>query len=118
MSYNAINVSIMCIKRERNNVFSSWRHARRFVRLFPCPATGDNRKYIMSSFGRSLILAGGLLLAAGLLITFGPRLPFRPGRLPGDFVWRGKSTVIYFPLGTCLLLSLLFSLLSLLFRRR
>ena len=72
----------------------------------------------MSSFGRSLILAGGLLLAAGLLITFGPRLPFRPGRLPGDFVWRGKSMVIYFPLGTCLLLSVLFSLLSLLFRRR
>ena len=38
--------------------------------------------------------------------------------LPGDFVWRGKSMVIYFPLGTCLLLSVLFSLLSLLFRRR
>lgn len=65
-----------------------------------------------------MILLGAVLLAAGLLITFGPRLPFRPGRLPGDFVWRGKSTVFYFPLGTCLLLSILFSLLSLLFRRR
>ena len=64
------------------------------------------------------MLLGCLLLAAGLLITLGPRLPFRAGRLPGDFVWRGKSATLYFPLGTCLVLSVLFSLLSLLFRRR
>jgi hypothetical protein len=32
------------------------------------------------------------------------------GRLPGDFVWRGKSTTVYAPLGTCLLLSVLLSL--------
>lgn len=72
----------------------------------------------MPTLGRNLMILGGLLLAVGLLITFAPRLPFRPGRLPGDFVWRGKNTVFYFPLGTCLLLSLVFSLLSLLFRRR
>jgi Protein of unknown function (DUF2905) len=72
----------------------------------------------MPSLGRSLIIFGGLLLALGPLISFGPRLPFRLGHLPGDFVWRGKNFGIYFPLGTCLLLSLVFSLLSLLFRRR
>ena len=72
----------------------------------------------MPTLGRNLMILGGLLLAAGLLITFGQRLPFRPGRLPGDFVWRGKNTVFYFPLGTCLLASLIFSLLALLFRRR
>ncbi len=72
----------------------------------------------MPSLGRNLMILGGLLLAAGLLITFGQRLPFRPGRLPGDFVWRGKNTVVYFPLGTCLLVSLVFSLLALLLRRR
>ncbi len=72
----------------------------------------------MPTLGRNLMILGGLLLAAGLLITFGQRLPFRPGRLPGDFVWRGKNTVVYFPLGTCLLASLIFSLLALLFRRR
>jgi hypothetical protein len=33
-------------------------------------------------------------------------------------VWRGKSATLYFPLGTCLLLSIVFSLVSLLFRRR
>jgi hypothetical protein len=72
----------------------------------------------MAPLGKTLMLLGCLLLAAGLLITFGPRLPFRAGRLPGDFVWRGKSATLYFPLGTCLLLSIVFSLISLLFRRR
>jgi len=72
----------------------------------------------MAPFGKTLILLGGALLLAGLLLTFVPRLPFRAGRLPGDFVWHGKGTTFYFPLGTCLVLSILFSLISLLFRRR
>lgn len=72
----------------------------------------------MAPFGKTLILLGCVLVAAGLLLTFGNRLPFRTGRLPGDFVWRGKGATIYFPLGTCLVLSILFSLISLLFRRR
>lgn len=72
----------------------------------------------MAPLGKTLMLLGCLLLAAGLLLTFGSRLPFRAGRLPGDFVWRGKSATLYFPLGTCLLLSIVFSLVSLLFRRR
>jgi len=40
------------------------------------------------------------------------------GRLPGDIVWRGKNSVIYFPWVTCLLLSLLGTLLFALLRRR
>jgi hypothetical protein len=72
----------------------------------------------MAPLGKTLILLGSLLLAAGLLLTWGGRLPFRSGRLPGDFVWRGKGATIYFPLGTCLVLSILFSVISMLFRRR
>lgn len=72
----------------------------------------------MPQLGKTLILLGCLLLIAGLLLTFGHRLPFRAGRLPGDFVWRGKNSTVYFPLGTCLVLSILFSLISLFFRRR
>ena len=72
----------------------------------------------MSHLARSLMLVGALLLAFGLVLNYAPRLPFRPGSLPGDFVWRGKNFVFYFPLGTCLLLSIVFSLLTLLFRRR
>jgi hypothetical protein len=32
------------------------------------------------------------------------------GRLPGDFVWRGKNTTVYAPLGTSLLISVVLSL--------
>jgi hypothetical protein len=79
---------------------------------------GEKIEFRMAPLGKTLMFLGGLLLVAGLLLTWGHRLPFRAGRLPGDFVWRGKGATIYFPLGTCLVLSILFSLLSLLFRRR
>lgn len=64
------------------------------------------------------MMVGAAIFAAGLLLYFAPRLPFRIGRLPGDFVIRGKNTTFYFPLATCLVLSLLFSLLSWLLKKR
>ncbi|MBA3974667.1 MAG: DUF2905 domain-containing protein [Candidatus Solibacter sp.] len=72
----------------------------------------------MNPLTKTLILAGLALLAAGLLLHFFPKLPFRPGRLPGDIEIRGKHGSFYFPLATCLLLSVLFSLLTHLFRKR
>lgn len=68
--------------------------------------------------GRTLIVAGAILIVAGLLISFGGRLPFRLGRLPGDIVILGKNSVFYFPLVTCLLLSLVLSFVLWLLRRR
>jgi len=72
----------------------------------------------MQGFGRTLIFMGALILLIGLLITFGGRLPFRIGRLPGDFVIRGKHSVFYFPLATSVLISLLLSLVMWLLGRR
>ena len=67
--------------------------------------------------GRMLITVGLLLVLVGLLISFAGRLPLRIGRLPGDIYIRGKNTSFYFPLATCLLLSVLFSLVMWMFRR-
>jgi hypothetical protein len=39
------------------------------------------------------------------------------GRLPGDFLYRGKNTTLYFPLATSLLLSVVFSLVLYLISR-
>lgn len=64
------------------------------------------------------MMLGALLFAIGLLLWIGERSPLRIGRLPGDIVIRGKSGVFYFPLVTCLLLSLLGSLLLWLLNRR
>ena len=54
---------------------------------------------------------GGLLVVAGAFFYFGGKLPFRLGRLPGDIVHKGEHTTFYFPVVTCLVLSVVFSLL-------
>ncbi len=73
---------------------------------------------IMIGLGRTLIAIGVILVIVGLLFTLGARLPFRIGRLPGDIVIRGKNSVFYFPLMTCLVLSLVLSLVMWLVSRR
>lgn len=72
----------------------------------------------MSGVARTLILFGAILICAGLVLHFAGRLPFRLGRLPGDIHIRLKGGSFYFPVVTCLLLSLIFSLLLALFRKR
>ena len=68
--------------------------------------------------GRLLIIAGCILIAAGALVIVAARLHIPLGRLPGDLVWRGRNTTVYFPIVTCALLSLLGTLLLWLFNRR
>ena len=48
-------------------------------------------------------------MGIGALLYFGARLPFRLGRLPGDIVHRGEHTTFYFPVVTCLLVSVVTS---------
>jgi hypothetical protein len=68
--------------------------------------------------GRTLIIAGALLIAAGLLVTLGDKLPIKLGRLPGDIRVEGKNGGFYFPVVTCLLVSVVLSLLMWLFGKR
>jgi hypothetical protein len=70
------------------------------------------------SLGRLLIMLGLLVAAVGVLISLGERLPIRLGRLPGDIIIRGKHSVFYFPLVTCLLVSLILSVVMWLIGRR
>ena len=68
------------------------------------------------TLGRFLVLLGGALLALGLLLSFGPRVPWL-GRLPGDLSFGGPGWRVYVPLGTCLVLSLVLTLVARLLRR-
>lgn len=68
--------------------------------------------------GRTLIIAGALLIAAGLLVTLGDKLPIKLGRLPGDIRIEGKNGGFYFPVVTCLLVSVILSLILWLFGKR
>ena len=68
--------------------------------------------------GRSLIYLGAALIVIGILLTLGDKLPLRLGRLPGDIEIRGRNSVFYFPIATCILLSAVLSLAMWLFGRR
>ena len=70
------------------------------------------------SLGRVLIALGLLVAALGVVVSLAEKLPIRLGRLPGDIVVRGKHSVFYFPLVTCLLISVVFTLVLWLINRR
>lgn len=69
-----------------------------------------------SELGKALIVAGILVVAIGLLLTFGGKLNFI-GKLPGDLRIERENFSFFFPLGTCLLISLLLSLIIWILRR-
>ena len=58
--------------------------------------------------GRLLILGGLVMVVAGLAMTYG--LPL--GRLPGDFTVRRGGFTLYVPLASCILVSVLLTLVS------
>lgn len=64
----------------------------------------------MEPLARLLILAGVALLLVGLLVWVLPSIPFL-GRLPGDLRIERPGFRFYFPLTTCLLVSVLLTLL-------
>jgi len=71
----------------------------------------------MADLGKLLVLFGVLLVAVGLALMLLGRTQLPIGRLPGDFLYRGKNTTIYFPLATSLLLSVILSLVIYLITR-
>jgi hypothetical protein len=65
----------------------------------------------MRELGKLLLVVGVLLVGAGALLAFGARLPFRLGRLPGDIASQGRHGSFYFPVVTCILLSVALTLI-------
>jgi hypothetical protein len=68
----------------------------------------------MRELGRMLVFAGAALAAIGALVwIFAGRggWPLRLGRLPGDIAYQGKHGSFYFPVVTCILLSVVLTLL-------
>ena len=64
------------------------------------------------SMGKMLILTGLFISLVGLILTFAPklRIPFL-GRLPGDIRIEREGFSFYFPIVTCILLSIVLTLL-------
>ena len=61
--------------------------------------------------GKVLLIFGLAVAVIGAILLAGPRLPFRIGRLPGDIVYHGRHTTFYFPIVTCVVLSIVLTLI-------
>lgn len=70
-----------------------------------------------SQFGKVLIVIGLLIAAFGFFLVASGKMPF-PWRLPGDIFIKGKNVTVYFPLATCLIISVVLTLIFHLFRGR
>ena len=61
--------------------------------------------------GKFLVIVGVVMVAAGLLLMAGAKFNFWGlGRLPGDIAYKGKHTTIYFPIVTCIVISVVLTL--------
>ncbi|MFH1596468.1 MAG: hypothetical protein A3K23_07325 [Desulfobacca sp. RBG_16_58_9] len=70
----------------------------------------------MSELGRFLIIIGAILVLVGVVLWLSPKIPWL-GHLPGDIVIKREKFSFYFPLGTCILISIILTLILYLFRK-
>ena len=70
----------------------------------------------MAPIGKLLIVFGLILAAVGLLLLFSDKIPWL-GRLPGDITVKRDNFNFYFPLATCILISIILSLILWFFRK-
>jgi len=59
--------------------------------------------------GKVLLVVGLVVAVLGVLLVVAGRWHLPVGKLPGDFVYRGKNTTVYFPLGTSIVVSVVLS---------
>jgi hypothetical protein len=71
----------------------------------------------MNEIGRFLVGVGLLLALVGAFVLIAGRIGLPLGRLPGDFAYRSKHVSIYFPLGTCILISVVLTIILYLLSR-
>lgn len=70
----------------------------------------------MNEFGKTLIYLGIFLVVAGLIFSLGGKISWL-GHLPGDIYIQRERFTFYFPLTTCILVSVVITLVLYFFRR-
>ncbi len=71
----------------------------------------------MHDFGKILVLIGLLLFVLGSILIAGNKLPF-VGKLPGDIVIERRDYSFYFPVTTCIIISIVLSFVLWIFSKR
>ena len=62
----------------------------------------------MGDLGKSIIFIGVVLVIVGILVTVAGKIP-GVGKLPGDILIKKENFSFYFPLTTCVLISIILS---------
>jgi hypothetical protein len=65
----------------------------------------------MAEMGRMLVVLGIALVVIGAIVMLLGRTGLPLGRLPGDILYKGKSTTFYFPLASSILISVVLSII-------
>jgi len=63
------------------------------------------------------MIVGAVVIVLGLVLMLAGRFNLPFGRLPGDITLRGKNSVIYFPIATSIIVSIVLSLILYLISR-
>jgi NAD/NADP transhydrogenase beta subunit len=92
-----------------------WMHIQRKGAL-SSPNCSERGKHIMTDMGKWLILLGLVIAAVGAILTFAGKIPWF-GKLPGDIYIKRESFSFYFPLATCIIISIIVSFILWLFRK-
>lgn len=72
---------------------------------------------MISGMGKTLIFVGVVLIVIGAVFLLAQRFPWI-GRLPGDIYIKRENFTFYFPLTTCILISVILSLVFIFLGRR
>ncbi len=81
------------------------------LRLRPLSFVPGYNNLVTTELGKLLLVVSGIILLIGAVLLLAGRLHLPLGRLPGDIVYRGKNTVFYFPIVTCIVISVVLSLI-------
>lgn len=71
----------------------------------------------INEVAKVIIILGAVLIALGIILPYVAKLNFF-GKLPGDIRIKGENFSFYFPIATCIVLSVLLTLLAKLFFRK
>lgn len=71
----------------------------------------------MNAIAKILIIFGIVLILTGIILQFVPKIPWL-GRLPGDIYIKKENFTFYFPLSTCIIISIIISLILYLLGKR
>ena len=66
--------------------------------------------------GKTLLILGLVLVLLGGVLILLPKIPWI-GKLPGDLFFKGEKVSFYFPITTCIIISILLTIIFALFRR-